>query len=335
MLSFNNTQYFFTYINNFEKLFSDKISNLKMLMKLNLIFLFILLIGIYLFSSDLTRPIHLLANSIEGIIKGDYFKELSYSSNIDEFNSISSSFNLMTQEINNKISLLEEQNASKQRFIDNLTHEIRTPLTSIVGYSSLLVNKNITDINIIRDSLQKIYIDAKRIENLTHNMIRLITLSKETLNIEKISLHSLLKEINEIHSIKLLANKINFTIEGNDFNVYTDKFLLLTLISNFVDNSIKAVMTVPEKNIQLNLKDRSLLIKDTGIGIPKKDIDKIFEPFYMVDKSREKTSGGFGLGLSICSNIVEILDIDFSIDSILEKGTTIKLVFKETHGYEA
>ncbi|MBX7286890.1 HAMP domain-containing sensor histidine kinase, partial [Clostridium chauvoei] len=277
-----------------------------------------------------TKPLSILSDNIDEIIRGNFNKKLSYSSNIEELNTISTNFNIMSEEIKNKILLLSRENLSKQRFINNLTHEIKTPLTSIIGYSSLMVNKKINDIDLIHKSFETIYNDGKRIESLTTNLIKLITLDKINLDIEDVSIISVLEDIKNTIKIKLIENNINLSIHGFDFVLKTDRYLLTTLLSNFIDNSIKALSnnSVLEKNIIIVLNKNSLVIKDSGIGIPKEDLDKIFEPFYMVNKSRVHSIGGFGLGLTICLKIIEILDIKFYISSTPNKGTTIKLHFK-------
>ncbi|MGL5753419.1 MAG: ATP-binding protein, partial [Paraclostridium sp.] len=127
---------------------------------------------------------------------------------------------------------------------------------------------------------------------------------------------------------KFTENNIHFIIEGEDFNINSDVYLLTTLLSNFIDNSIKAIINSPVKVITVIVDDYKVIIKDSGVGIDKKEMDRIFEPFYMVDKSRSSSLGGFGLGLSICLNIIQLLNIDFDIESELQRGTKIILSFK-------
>lgn len=329
-ISFNNQNFSFTYINNIDSLYNTQNNNIIILFELNFLFILIFLLIIYLISSDITKPLSILSNNIDEIIKGNFNKKLSYSSDIKELNTISTNFNLMSEEIKNKIALLSKENLSKQRFINNLTHEIKTPLTSIIGYSSLIINKKIKDIDLIHKSFETIYNDGKRIESLTTNLIKLITLDKSNLDIEDVHVLSVLEDIGNTVKIKLIEHNIDFSIHGFDFIIKTDKYLLTTLLSNFIDNSIKAISNhnTLEKKIIIVLNKNSLVIKDSGIGIPKEDLDKIFEPFYMINKSRVHSIGGFGLGLAICSKIIEILNIKFYISSIPNKGTTIKLIFK-------
>ncbi|WP_373601174.1 sensor histidine kinase [Paraclostridium bifermentans] len=328
IINFNNSEYYFTYMNSLNNLYQSRVYSFLILLVLNILIGVLLIFLIYYISNDITKPLNSLIEKINQIIVGNYNEEIIYDSNIDELNTISSKFNILSEEIKNKIILLENKNLEKQRFIDNLTHEIRTPLTSIVGYSKLIIDKDIQDINLIHKSFENIYKDGKRIESLTENLIKLITLDKTCLDIKKVSVLGIINDIQSTFNLNLIKKDINFIIQGNDFNIDTDVYLISTLISNFIDNSIKAMSTSVTKELKFILNNNSITIIDTGCGIPKESLDKVFEPFYMVDKSRESSLGGFGLGLSICANIIKLLDIDFSIESSENIGTTITLCFK-------
>lgn len=328
IINFNNSEYYFTYMNSLNNLYQSRVYSFLILLILNILIGVLLIFLIYYISNDITKPLNSLIEKINQIIVGNYNEEIIYDSNIDELNTISSKFNILSEEIKSKIILLENKNLEKQRFIDNLTHEIRTPLTSIVGYSKLIIDKDIQDINLIHKSFENIYKDGKRIESLTENLIKLITLDKTCLDIKKVSVLGIINDIQSTFNLNLIKKDINFIIQGNDFNIDTDVYLISTLISNFIDNSIKAMSTSVTKELKFILNNNSITIIDTGCGIPKESLDKVFEPFYMVDKSRESSLGGFGLGLSICANIIKLLDIDFSIESSENIGTTITLCFK-------
>ncbi|MGL5753034.1 MAG: sensor histidine kinase [Paraclostridium sp.] len=328
IIEFNGNEFYFTYMNDVSNLYLTRNRNIFILVLLNIFIGILLSFTIYYLSKEITKPLNSLIKNINEIINGNYNKKLHYFSNIDELNIITSNFNIMSEEIDNKIKLLENKNLEKQHFIDNLTHEIRTPLTSIVGYSSLILNKNINDINLIYKSLENIHKDGKRIESLTTNLIKLITLDKDNLEILNISIFNILYDIKSTFDPKFTENNIHFIIEGEDFNINSDVYLLTTLLSNFIDNSIKAIINSPLKVITVIVDDYKVIIKDSGVGIDKKEMDRIFEPFYMVDKSRSSSLGGFGLGLSICLSIIQLLNIDFDIESELQRGTKIILSFK-------
>lgn len=326
IIKISGNEYYFTYINNIESLFEDKRKNYFTLINLNIIIGFFLLLIIYIISDEITKPISSLMESMDKIIEGNYNEKLNYKSNIQEINSISKNFILMTEEIQNKIEELKYQNKVKQRFIDNLTHEIRTPLTSIIGYSDLMLNKKVRDLNIINQSFERINKEGKRILDLASNLIKVITLDKKALNISTFSIKYLLDEVIARFNIKLSRYDVEIILEGDDFEVTSDKELLSILISNLIDNGIKATVGMDIRQVKITINNGSLVISDTGIGISKDDLKKIFEPFYMVDKSRSRSMEGFGLGLSICSEIINILNIAINIESEVNIGTKISLI---------
>lgn len=328
-INLNNNTYYCTYINDLDSLYKDKFQSYSNLIKLNIIGGILLLIIIYFISHDITKPIYSLIDSMNEIINGNYNKKFQHKSNIYEINEISNNFSHMNDEIQNKIMELEESNREKQRFINNLTHEIKTPLTSIIGYSDLMIKKKVEDINLITKSFENINREGKRILSLASNLITLITLDKKSLNLSNFSTLEMIEEVQNRMKIKLKEYDVNMIIEGNDYEIFSDRELVVILITNFIDNAIKAIINSEVREIKIILENRKITIKDTGIGIPEDKLTKIFEPFYMTDKSRSKSIEGFGLGLSICRQIVKLLNIKFDINSRVNMGTEIILDFLE------
>lgn len=326
-ITLGNEKYYLSYINNIEVLYKEKVNYFLILLMFNIIAGIISIFVIYYFANEITKPLYSFIKNINEIINKNYSSKLKKESNIEEINILTDSFNTMNDEISSQIAMLEKQNQEKQRFIDSLTHEIRTPLTSIIGYSSLYLNKDISNLEIIKTSFKNIYQNGKRIESLTENLIKLITLDKSNLDITEISILKILNDIKNNLNTTLHANNIDFKIIGEDSIIISDEYLLTTLFSNFIDNSIKATKNKEYKKITVIMKKNIVIICDNGKGIPKNDLNKIFEPFFMVDKSRKRTISGFGLGLSICHSIMEILNIKFDIESQEGVGTKIILIF--------
>lgn len=325
----NGSGIYFTYIDDISFLKQDKLNNIYFIFTINILLAIVIIIIIYSIAKEITKPIEILINNIKEIINGNYTEKLNYSSNVYEFKVISEQFNLMNDEIENKLRLLKEQNQSKQRFIDNLTHEIRTPLTSIIGYSSLMVNKKVTDLDLMRDSFININREGKRILSLTSKLVKLITLDKTVLHKENIDLYDTLREVKSTFEPKLKEKDITLEVKGCSYHINVDKELFMVLITNLIDNSIKALNDRAEKTIILEIMENSLKIEDTGVGIEEKELKKILEPFYMIDKSRQSSINGFGLGLSICKQILEIHHMNWSIESTFGKGTKIIILFND------
>lgn len=331
-ITLGNEEYYLTYISDIETLYQDKVNYFLILMMFDIIAGIASIIVIYYFANAITKPLHAFIDNINEIINKDYTTKLENTSDIEEINSLRNSFNIMNDEISSQIIMLETKNQEKQRFIDSLTHEIRTPLTSIIGYSSLCLHKDINDTATVRKALENIYANGKRMESLTENLIKLITMDKVNLDMQELSLLNILSNIKNTFNTILLDQHVEIHIIGEDIHLISDEYLITTLFTNFIDNAIKATKEKTERCITITLNENTIIIADNGKGIPQEDMDKIFEPFFMLDKARQRTMTGFGLGLAICQSILSILDINFAIESQEHIGTKIMLTWNG--GYE-
>lgn len=326
-IQFNEEVYYLTYTNDIEQIYSERRQYIFLLLLFNVIGGVISVFIIYYFTRTITQPLQKLVDNIDEIIHKNHYAELKQNSNIKELNMLTDNFNIMSRKISIQMDTLEQANQQKQRFIDSLTHEIRTPLTSIIGYSSLCVNRQELEADVIQQAFENIHKNGKRIENLTENLIKLITMDKTPLNLKEIHVGRVLAEMQESFAEKMKEEKIEFHITGEDMMIVSDEYFLGMLFSNFIDNAIKAVSGRVKKQIEVRMEGRTVMICDNGKGMEKEDLEKIFEPFYMADKSRKRDFEGFGLGLSICRSIMDILNIGFDVKSKLHVGTEIVLTF--------
>ena len=289
----------------------------------------ILAIIMYVISKNITNPIEELTKVSNSIKSGEYSKRVKYHST-DEIGVLSANFNSMMQVIEEKIDELNDINDQKQRFIDSLTHEMKTPVTSIIGYSDLLMRGNISE-EIKFKALNYINDQGRRLENLTNALIKLIMVKNEKADLESIPINELMS--NAIRALEYKLNSKNIDIKSNMKNckIIGNKSLIDILLNNILDNAIKASSKNKKIYIIGNINKDSkyeLIIKDEGIGVGNEDLQRIKEPFYMADKSRNTSSKNLGLGLSICNEICMRINIEFHINSELNKGTTVKLIFQ-------
>ncbi len=328
LINVNDKNFKFSYIKNIDYIYNDKNDGYNFLLKFEMYILIIFAIIIYFISRKITRPIYSIIKSTQDISSGNYDKRLDIKS-LDELGVLSTNFNIMADKIEEKIRELQDINDEKQRFIDNLTHEIKTPLTSIIGYSNLLLTTKV-DEEIKYESLRYINSEGKRLQDLSVKMMSFISLNGDNFNFKDESIMEIFEYIKNSFRIKLNEKNINLVIRGEDRNLYIEKDLITVMITNLVDNAIKACNQ--HSNIYLNTytKDKKIIIeiKDTGIGIPKEHIDKIIEPFYMVDKSRSRKNNGAGIGLSICKKIADIHNAYMEVESEIGKGSIIRVIFK-------
>ncbi|WP_223555951.1 sensor histidine kinase [Lysinibacillus sphaericus] len=317
-----------SYIRDITYIYQDKREQYSFFMQLSMGVSIILAISIYMLSKYITNPIDKLINTTRIISKGNYSERVEINSK-DEIGVLAENFNEMADAVEEKIHQLEINAEEKQRFIDNLTHEFKTPLTSIIGYADFLRSTTYNE-EIFIEGLNHIFKEGKRLEELSWKMMSLILLKKENFKMEKENINDILVDLRYALKPKLQNKKINLIISSEEYQISVEKDLIRNLIRNIIDNSIKA--SKENSNIYLNVyKNKEskvvLEIKDEGIGISEEDLPKVFEAFYMVDKSRTRANNGAGLGLTICAEIAKIHEAELKIESEINKGTTIKILF--------
>jgi two-component system phosphate regulon sensor histidine kinase PhoR len=213
----------------------------------------------------------------------------------------------------------------KKDFVTNVSHEIRTPLTAIKGYAETLRKEVETAPG--KKYLEIIERNADRLINIVGDLLLLSSLEeKAALELEDIDLKVLLENIIKIFDQKLKDKQLSLVINAKEDLplIKADFFKLEQLLVNLLDNAVKYT-DLGEITVSVDVQDKRarIQVKDTGIGIPRDDIPRIFERFYVVDKSRSRKSGGTGLGLSIVKHIVLLHHGTINIESALGKGTSV------------
>lgn len=281
----------------------------------------------FVFSKYITKPIKRLRKTEEIIASGNFSKRLPTnikSMQSPEFVSLAKDFNKMADKIESYINDLEDYNKRQDEFISKFTHELKTPLTSIIGYSDLLRTSDLEPKE-RHEYANYIYKEGKRLENLSFNLLQLIVLKNDKFNLEKISTKKLFYELEK--SVYVLLNKYNVSliIDAKDGYINVEPILIKSLLYNLIDNSCKASKENSKIEITgFNYNGRyQISVKDYGRGIPKDNIKNVTEAFYMVDKSRSRKQGGAGIGLSLCNEIAKIHGSKLIISSELDVGTKI------------
>nr|WP_317333671.1 HAMP domain-containing sensor histidine kinase [uncultured Romboutsia sp.] len=213
-----------------EFLYEDMIKNYKIFIILDIIMNVLLIIGMYIISRQITKPIVNLTNTSVEIASGEYSKRAIVLSKKDEIGTLSQNFNLMMEVLESKIQELKDINDEKERFINNLTHEMKTPITSIIGYSDILLKGNINE-DIKLKSLDYINSEAKRLENLSSALIKLTLIKNNHPEKDIISIKECMKNVNRSLSYKLREKNIDLSIDIEDVNIIADKSLIIILLN--------------------------------------------------------------------------------------------------------
>lgn len=291
---------------------------------------------LWFFSYYITRPLYKLKKTAGEIASGDYSVRADLSlrkAGSEEVYALGRSFDTMAESMEQHVEELKEEARRRDDFVGNFTHELKTPLTSVIGYSDMLRSYNLPEEK-KRECAELIYKEGKRLESLSINLLSLIVLKNEGVKYEKLSAALLLEDVKKVLKFLLEKYGVTLKISSEDCIVLGEPSLVKTLIYNLVDNGAKA--SEPQDEIEIlgavEGDKYRITVRDKGRGIPKDEIEKIREPFYMVDKSRARRQGGAGLGLALCAELSRLHEGELRIESMENKGTDVSFtlpVFKE------
>ncbi len=324
----NNKTLYIISAYNINAIYEEKDRQMSVILITDIIILAVSNIAIFIFSVYLTNPISKLNKTSKNIASGRFNERVKIKSK-DEIGELATSFNLMAEQIENKINELNKQVRQKNDFINGFTHELKTPMTAIMGYADLLRLKK-CDEETSRKAIQYIYFETKRLESLSFKLMKLMSLTDGKIKMNNIIITDFIKKVvkaenNIIHDIKIKLN-IEYGI------IYGDSELLEVVIRNLIENAIKAE---PKDNIILIKGEKTankkykISIIDKGKGIPKEHINRVTEDFYMVDKSRSREHNGSGIGLSLVKKILNLHKSDINIESEENIGTTVYFELEE------
>ena len=283
--------------------------------------MFIILFAIY-FSNKLTKPLTQVVNSIDRLTEGFMEEEVSIKGYY-EIEKISNSFNKM-------ISRMQKIENTRQEFVSNVSHELKTPITSIkVLADSLLVQED-APVELHREFLVDISEEIERENKIINDLLSLVKLDKvaDDMNISSININELLEQI--LKRLSPIAKKLNIEMIYESFRpvmAEVDEVKLSLAISNLIENAIKYNVIDGWVRVSLNADHKYFFIKvsDSGIGIPEEEQDLIFDRFYRVDKARSRETGGTGLGLAITKNVIQMHRGAIRVYSNDGEGTTFNV----------
>ncbi len=277
----------------------------------------------------LLHPLQRINAGTRAIAQGEYEKRISEKGR-DELSELAHNMNCMAEAVEKNVKALEDVAENRKQFIDNLSHEMKTPLTSILGFSDLLQikreiseEKRIEYAGIIKE-------EATRMRTLSGKLMELITVGEANVEWQQEDMKQLFEEVG--NSLKIVAQKqkMQLSCEAEEGSLLVDKELFKSLLYNLVDNAIKASGEGDRIEVQGHFEEEEfvIVVADQGIGIPGEEVEKITQAFYMVDKARSREKGGAGLGLALCTEIVALHQGTIRFESELNQGTRVIIRMK-------
>ena len=284
-------------------------------------------LGMWLIVHQSLRPIQALKNGAAKLAQGQYESRIPITGK-DELSELAADFNSMAFAIESNIEQLNEKSMRQQAFINDLTHELRTPITSILLCTETLLSRKVSPETESR-SLERIYNQGKWIESLSQKLITLVMLQEE-IELQSESVSELLAAVTESTFDTLQESNMGLLVDCSMDSLPMDFDLLRSALVNLVENARKA--SSDGQSIEIRAHDHEIAVTDHGKGIPKEEVTRVTEPFYTLDHSRSKKRGGMGLGLALVKQIVEAHGATLSIDSVLDEGTTVRIAFPSFKG---
>lgn len=271
------------------------------------------------------RPFYRMKETANIIASGDYSRRLPIGAG-DEIAEVSESFNRMAQRVEEHISELTELNERQTQMIGNMAHELKTPMTAISGYSETLLRVKLSPER-QEQALEYIRSECRRLSRLSAKLLELTGLyhEEETFRKERFPAQKL-KETLELMMQERLKQKrlhLQITVEPENLSVEGDWDLLVSMLTNLLDNSCKA--STEGGAICLTMDPDGFCVSDKGVGIAAGDLARVTEAFYMADKSRSRRQGGAGLGLALCSEIAKLHGAKLEIASEPGRGTVVSV----------
>ncbi|NLL79660.1 MAG: HAMP domain-containing histidine kinase [Clostridiales bacterium] len=294
----------------------------------------VLLLGtviMHVISSWLTKPIRILTRATRRMAAGEYGYRARQVSQ-DELGQLTGAFNRMANALEENIRKLEEEIRDREEFVGAFAHELKTPLTAIIGYADMLRSRKLDEEKSFL-AAQYIYTEGKRLEAMSFRLLDLIVTRHGQVEFQKTQAEQLFTYLNGMFRTKS-GEQFDLVFDYEAGSIWAEANLIKTVMINLIDNACKA--SQPGGRIEISGRrvsgGYSFSVRDYGEGIPKEEQDKIMKAFYMVDKSRSRSRNGAGLGLALCTEILLLHNSKLTVESTLGEGTCMSFVLPEDVG---
>jgi len=313
--SYHNTDYLVTLTRDITSAMDEVNSLARKTFTITVVVAFITAIFIVLFEYKSFQPLKKLNKGVQRIARSSYSERIILKSN-DEIGELACSINQMAASIETQIRTIEATSEERQFLLAALSHEMRTPITTITGYSHALLKAKLTESQ-RQEAVEYIDSECRRLERLTTSLSRLVLLQGVNIQLTPVPCRTIEKKLRYLLVPPAEKNGICVDIQSSDETMDVEEELILCLITNLFDNARKARAS----QVEIRISAAQISVSDNGRGIPEDQISKIVKPFYKLDESR--SSEGFGLGLTLVQKIADIHHSELIIQSQENAGTTI------------
>ena len=282
----------------------------------------------WLLSWWLTRPLTKMSEITKRIAGGDFSARLKLSSK-DEIGSLAEDFSYMSERLEESLNSMKDEMDRQERFMSNFAHELKTPMTSVIGYADLIRTQALNEKETMEAS-NYIYAEGKRLESLSLKLLDLLVAKNTEPELVLTDMEKLISSVVNYLRPIYRESGVNLGCKTIGGSWAVDSDLIKSLIVNLTDNARKACENGGNVYVVLDWPDGNCRIRvlDNGRGIPEDRLSHITEAFYRVDKSRSRAQGGVGLGLSLCREIVSIHNGNMDFASRIGNGTCVTVVLK-------
>lgn len=308
------------------EVFDERTEGFSFYRKLTLVILVCSSVVMSIIASLLTAPIRLLTKATKKMTEGDYSYRAEQVSH-DEMGQLTCDFNQMANSLEENINKLEDEIRAREDFIAAFSHELKTPLTAIIGYADLLRSRKLDEEKHFL-SANYIYTEGKRLETMAFRLLDIIVTKRVDIEKQNVEVDVLFRYLEDMFAEK---TDVKVQVAYDSDRICAEVNLLKSVLLNLVDNACKAseAGSIVEVIGRKQEDGYLFMVKDFGVGIPEEECQKITEAFYMVDKSRSRSRNGAGLGLALCVEILRLHHSELIIESTLGEGSCISFLLPD------
>lgn len=327
-LSLGSQTYYVNIARDADRSFLQRDSNLRIYRQVMLLSVLVSVLAAMVCAGLLTGPIRKLSRSTRAMAGGQYSRRVRVKSR-DELGALAEDFNRMADALEAKLRELEEAAQRQRDFTASFAHELKTPLTSVIGYADTLRSRELPRQQQL-EAVGYIFSEGKRLEAMSFSLLDLFALEQQAPQMAPVNAQALAHAVAESVAYPFSQGEITLSVEAAPGAVLGEVNLLKTLLYNLLDNARKA--SGPGDTVELlagpGESGYVFRVTDHGRGIPPEALDRITEPFYMVDKSRARAQGGAGLGLALCQRITQAHGTALQYESKVGEGTTVSFTLQ-------